>query len=57
MIKQITLTDPNEINLILRWRHYRQWIKSLPPNLFKPIQCEHNSQCDALEPIPQNKKR
>lgn len=39
---------PTEIEHILRWREYQQWIKSLPPSLLKPLQSERNEQCQAI---------
>lgn len=48
---QLTLTDPAEIEHILHWRQYQQWVKSLPPGLTKPIHKIRNLQCAALDAI------
>lgn len=45
---KLTLTDPAEIEHMLKWRQYQQWVKILPPGLTKPIQHERNEQCSAL---------
>lgn len=46
---QVVLTDPNEIEHILRWRQYQQWIKALPPGLTKPLQSIRNPHYTALD--------
>jgi hypothetical protein len=32
-LTSLVITDPSEIELVIRWRRYQQWIKSLPTGL------------------------